>query len=353
MRRATREFDERLALFLNGDAERYGNPLVKSCIPSATYLKLLGIGGQKLVILVRDSLLGQRRVLNICLPNVTEMAKKRFFRGVKVLSQLTYSEYSDGRIPPFPFVYFLNEFPPFFCTEYVAGKSLRDYILADFNKDERSQLGMRKKLKLFKRIIDGADKMHSSGVVHRDFKPDNILIDLAGSPKIIDFGIAMSLNESQFTRTGAMLGTPNYAAPEQGGEYSDAMDVDNRADIYSLAKVLYFMVVGDECFATEKLPCELVFAITRAWEDEPDRRHESVKEFWADICMSYHDDFEDPVIQTCSTVDGVQAFHDLLGLWGGNSGKIKKMLGLSLEEWRHMILATKRRIVEQRGGFNG
>ena len=93
---------------------------------------------------------------------------------------------------------------------------------------------------LFQRLLDAVGYAHDQGVVHRDIKPDNILLTPDGAPHVIDFGIAKDVDASG-TRTGTGMGTVEYMAPEQ---YADAKAVDRRADIYSLGMILYEMLAG-------------------------------------------------------------------------------------------------------------
>ncbi|MEO6519831.1 MAG: serine/threonine-protein kinase [Pseudoxanthomonas sp.] len=119
---------------------------------------------------------------------------------------------------------------PWFALELVEGQSLIEW--ADAN-----QLDLRARLQLFRQVCAAVQYAHQHFVVHRDLKPDNILVDSEGHPKVLDFGVAKRMNEAdRATRTGAFAGfTPEYAAPEQisGGVVSAATDV------YALGVVLY------------------------------------------------------------------------------------------------------------------
>jgi len=140
---------------------------------------------------------------------------------------------------------------PFLVMEYVAGMPLHRYC------DER-QLDARARLELFARICDAVQHAHHKGLVHRDLKPSNVLVlDRDGSPwpMVIDFGVAKSLAQGAslgtlLTLPGAMLGTPEYMSPEQA---THEIDVDTRADVYSLGVVLYELLTGTLPIERERL----------------------------------------------------------------------------------------------------
>jgi serine/threonine-protein kinase len=114
-----------------------------------------------------------------------------------------------------------------------------------------------------KQVCEGLAEAHRLGVVHRDLKPRNIIIDREGNPRIVDFGIARSLKAKGITAPGVMIGTPEYMSPEQ----VDGKEVDHRSDIYSLGVILYEMMTG-------KLPFEgdtsLSIAMKHKTEEPPD-----------------------------------------------------------------------------------
>ena len=140
---------------------------------------------------------------------------------------------------------------PFLVMEYVPGLQLHRYC------DER-QLDARDRLELFAKICDAVQHAHHKGIVHRDLKPSNVLVldrDSKPWPVVIDFGVAKSIGGATpgatlFTLPGAMLGTPEYMSPEQA---THEVDVDTRADVYSLGVMLYELLTGTLPIERERL----------------------------------------------------------------------------------------------------
>ena len=151
---------------------------------------------------------------------------------------------------------------------------------------------------LMQQLLDAVGYAHERGVVHRDLKPDNVLITADGTPHVIDFGIAKDLDAAG-TRTGTGMGTVEYMAPEQ---YTDAKAVDRRADVYSLGMILYEMLAGRlpwEASASQfsiqeqkarkqlmspsafcsDIPSEIVSALSPALAADPDGRYGSTGAF--------------------------------------------------------------------------
>jgi serine/threonine protein kinase len=173
--------------------------------------------------------------------------------------------------------------------EFVEGESLRS-VLSRFGG-----LPVRKGVDLALQICSGLREAHAQGIVHRDLKPENVMIDAHGNVKIMDFGIARSM-EAGTRLTGAMIGTPAYMAPEQ----VSGKPVDYRTDIYALGLILYEMFTGSETFRADtavaialkqmqeipapphdidpNIPVYIERAILKCLEKEPAKRFQSIAE---------------------------------------------------------------------------
>jgi eukaryotic-like serine/threonine-protein kinase len=150
---------------------------------------------------------------------------------------------------------------PYFAMEFIRGQTLRDYL-------ETHHLGMRERLALMVKICQAVDHAHQRGLIHRDLKPGNILVDETGQPKILDFGVArVADSEAQFTRqtdVGQLVGTLEYMSPEQ--VLADPEEIDTRSDVYALGVILYEMLAGRRPYRLNRQLHEAVQAIR---EEDP------------------------------------------------------------------------------------
>ena len=123
---------------------------------------------------------------------------------------------------------------PYMVMEYVKGPDLKEYI------QDNTPIPLPKVIKIMDQILSAMSLAHKHGVIHRDLKPQNILMDENGNIKIADFGIAVALNQTTITQTNSVLGSVHYMSPEQtrGGM------VTKQSDIYSLGIILYELLTG-------------------------------------------------------------------------------------------------------------
>jgi eukaryotic-like serine/threonine-protein kinase len=186
---------------------------------------------------------------------------------------------------------------PFLVMEFVDGESLGQRVERDGAIDEVIAV------KLIAQVCDGLHKAHKQSLIHRDVKPDNILVDLDGTAKLTDLGLVKDTEaEQNLTRTGRGLGTPHFMAPEQ---FRNAKNADVKCDVYSLGATLYMMVTGEIPFAkTNPLDCwvkktkndfppprklnpkvseRVDWAICRAMSADPTKRPSTCREFVEDL----------------------------------------------------------------------
>src|SRR5262249_33071638 len=124
---------------------------------------------------------------------------------------------------------------PFFSLEFVAGGALD-------RKLSGTPLPARETARLAEALARAVHAAHSAGIVHRDLKPANVLLTADGQPKITDFGLAKKLDQAGQTRSGSIMGTPSYMAPEQAGGKSK--EIGPAADVYALGAILYECLTG-------------------------------------------------------------------------------------------------------------
>jgi len=154
---------------------------------------------------------------------------------------------------------------PFFAMEYVRGVTLTRYA-------EQRSLGTRQRLELLASICDAVNHAHQKGVIHRDLKPGNILVDETGQPKILDFGVARATDcdiqqTTMQTDIGQLIGTVPYMSPEQVS--GDPSDLDTRSDVYALGVIAYELLAGQLPYDLQKVMIHEAVRVIR--EEEPTR----------------------------------------------------------------------------------
>ncbi len=147
----------------------------------------------------------------------------------------------------------------FITMEYVAGEDLKSQL-------RRMGKGpVEKAIFIAHQIAEGQAEAHRLGVIHRDLKPHNVMIDKEGNARIMDFGIARSLAAKGLTGEGIIIGIPEYMSPEQ----MEAKDVDQRSDIYSLGIILYEMKTGHLPFEGDS---PIAIAVKPKWDQAKNPR---------------------------------------------------------------------------------
>lgn len=268
-----------------------------------TDLQIIKAGGMGAIYKARHALTGATLAVKVMLPHLlTEEAQLKRF---KQESQLVCSLSSEFIVRVLDFD-ITPENVPYIIMEFIEGQSLRQRL------QEKGHVSIEEGLRIFADVAAGLAHAHSRGIIHRDIKPDNIMIstDDKGDEhvKIVDFGIAKAaIRDSeelmQLTATGEVVGTPYYMSPEQ----SMGRQLDQRCDIYSLGCVMYHAFCGNPPFtgvsvvqvmamhasdpAPEILdtpvgktfPRSLRNIIIKCMEKEPADRYQSMDELLADL----------------------------------------------------------------------
>jgi serine/threonine-protein kinase len=254
--------------------------------------EVVGTGGMSTVYRAHDQLLERNVALKVLHPHYAgdDEYVERFRREARSVAQLSHPHIvtvidrgeDDGQ--------------QFIVFEYVDGENLKQLV------ERTGPLPTRRAIELAVEIADALAFAHEHGLIHRDVKPQNVLLTPDGDAKVTDFGIARSFEvEHGMTQTGTVLGTSNYLSPEQAG----GKPTTPATDVYSLGVVVYELLTGDVPFPGENfvaiamkhindpppdllerrpdVPLRLAAAVDRALEKDPARRFATMTEFAAEL----------------------------------------------------------------------
>ena len=213
----------------------------------------VGAGGMSTVYRAFDATLERQVAIKLMHREIARDSDQleRFRREARAVAQLSHP-HIVGVIDAGE-----DEGRPYIVFEYVEGETLKERIR------RCGRLEIEEAIAYAIEIARALGAAHARNIVHRDVKPQNVLIDAEGSAKVTDFGIARSLDEEGLTADGRVLGTTDYVSPEQALGH----DVNGQSDIYSLGVVLYEMLVGDVPFHGEN---QVAVAMKHVREELPD-----------------------------------------------------------------------------------
>jgi len=251
----------------------------------------LGKGGMGRVYKAYDTEIKEHVALKVLNPEIAadESIVERFRNELKFARKISHRHvcrmFDLGRVDDTAYI----------SMEYVSGEDLKTLLR------RIGHLPARKALAFAEQVAEGLAEAHRLGVVHRDLKPQNIMIDREGNARIMDFGIARALKTKGITDPGMIIGTPDYMAPEQ----FEGKDADQRTDIYALGAILYEMLTSGPPFEGEtplvvamkhkterprdpretnpQVPEPLSRLILRCLEKDREKRFQSAEEVLTDL----------------------------------------------------------------------
>jgi serine/threonine protein kinase/Tfp pilus assembly protein PilF len=251
----------------------------------------LGRGGMGHVFKVLDTKIGEKIALKVIKPEIAsdEKVLERFRNELKLTRKIRHRNVCQM------FDFGEEKGIHFITMEYVQGENLKGLI------KQVGQLSPGQALSIAEQVCHGLSEAHRHDVIHRDMKPQNIMIDKDGNARIMDFGIARLLQAGDMTDSGLIIGTPEYMSPEQ----VEGKNVGRQSDIYSLGVILFEMVTGRLPFKGDTplsialkqkaeppphprkfnslIPDSLGRAILKCLEKNPARRYQNAEELLADL----------------------------------------------------------------------
>ncbi len=255
-------------------------------------IRILGEGGMANVYLANDTILNRKVAVKVLRGDLANDEKfvRRFQREALSASSLNHPNIVE--------IYDVGEDDGNFyiVMEYIDGKNLKQLI------KRRTKLTLPEVIDIMKQLTDGIASAHDSFIIHRDIKPQNMLILDNGLVKITDFGIAVALNSTQLTQTNSVMGSVHYLPPEQAAGKGATF----KSDIYSLGILMYELVTGSLPFKGENaveialkqmkepipsvrefdpsIPQSVENIILKACAKNPKNRYENVRDMHNDLC---------------------------------------------------------------------
>jgi WD40 repeat protein len=248
-------------------------PALPPSIGRYRILRTLGEGGMGTVYEAEQQNPRRTVALKVIRPGLlSPPLLKRFTQEAQILGRLSHpgiaSIYEAG---------LAEDGRPFFALEFIRGVPLTEYA-------RLQSLTLPARLELLARVADAVQHAHDKGVIHRDLKPGNILVDETGQPKVLDFGVARATDADLQTTTagteaGQLLGTLSYMSPEQ--VTGDPAALDRRSDVYALGVILFELLACRLPYHLEHLPLPEVARVIR--EEEPTRLGSTNPAFRGDV----------------------------------------------------------------------
>jgi len=271
------------------------NPAMLGCLGPYEIAEVIGRGGMGIVLKGFDRDLNRYVAIKVLAPHLatSAAARQRFAREAKAAAAVVHDHIvaihdvdNAGRLP-------------YLVMPFVAGQSLQERL------DRAGSLELKELLRIGMQVAEGLAAAHAQGLVHRDVKPANILLENGVERvKITDFGLARTVDDASLTHSGFVAGTPQYMAPEQARGES----VDHRSDLFSLGSVLYAMCTGHAPFRAETT----LAVLRRICEDTPRPVREvnpDIPEWLAEIVEKLHAKDPDERFQSANEVAALLEQH--------------------------------------------
>ena len=267
-------------------------------------IKMIGEGGMANVYLANDNILERKVAIKVLRGDLSNDEKfiRRFKREALSVSNLSHPNIVE--------VYDVGEEDGnyYIVMEYIEGKTLKQLL------QKRGALTLPEVIDIMSQLTDGLSHAHEAYIIHRDIKPQNIMIEDNGLVKITDFGIAMALNSTQLTQTNSVMGSVHYLPPEQANGKGSTI----KSDIYSLGILMYELLAGSVPFKgdtaveialkhmKEKMPSirkqnptipqSVENIILKATAKNPKNRYDSVREMYNDLQTAMEKDNEKRIV---------------------------------------------------------